>query len=131
MSTKAKTVWISRGPYPVYIGFCPSESAWRDAMKKMGVENESYPCSDAKCTVFESKGRTSVIITVNREKVISEKIDEFSVMGLLCHEAVHVAQLIFEAIGEGQPGSECEAYLVQYIFQELVDAYAKCYGGAR
>lgn len=39
--------------------------------------------------------------------------------GLLAHEAVHVMQGYFDALGEEEPGDEMQAYIVQAVSQYL------------
>jgi hypothetical protein len=41
--------------------------------------------------------------------------DSLATPGIVAHESVHVAQNLFEAMGETNPGCETEAYIVQFI----------------
>lgn len=51
--------------------------------------------------------------------------DPCAVAALLVHEAVHVWQAYCRDIGERDPGSEQEAYGIQYIAQELLAEFAR------
>lgn len=116
-----KTVWINRGQWPVYVGFCPSEKAWKATMRRMGVKNCEYPATDGHASFFDSnEGKNCAIITI-----ADKDVDDLSRIGLLCHEVVHVVDYIFEVAGETSPGGETRAYLTQYIFQEIVDAFSR------
>lgn len=46
-----------------------------------------------------------------------------SINGLIAHESVHVYQHIMDYIGEENPGTEIEAYIIQTIFENLCEAY--------
>ena len=52
------------------------------------------------------------------------EITGIQIAAILAHEAVHIWQLIRREIGEDKPGDEGEAYAVQHITQELLQAYA-------
>ena len=88
----------------------------------MGIKGEKYPDSDGRCSTFESDGKVCAIVTINKR--VDGK-DSNGIVGLIVHEAVHVWQLVRENIGEANPSSEFEAYAIQAISQELIEAYAK------
>ncbi len=118
----AEVVWLDRGWQPVFIGFCPSEAAWKREMKRMKVKGEPYPDSPGRCTVFTHENKTCVLVTLsdNAEQIASR----LEIAGLLCHEGVHVWQAVREAMNDpGQPSVEFEAYSVQAIFQGLYQAW--------
>lgn len=121
MPSKDKVIWCDRGWMPFYYGFCPSETAWRKEMKKMGCEGEPYPTGDGRTTTFERDSELCVIVTVN----VREGVSEDAVLGMLVHETVHVKQYLMRHIGESKPSEEFEAYTMQAIFMCLMDAYAK------
>lgn len=119
-------IWINNGWQPVNIGFCPSKKAWKKFFKEIpkqkGFEIPKYLTSFARTTCLdsESKGR---ICLVSLNEAISDTKDE--VYGILVHEAVHVWQHVKEYIGEENPSSEFECYSIQYISQQLWEAYNK------
>lgn len=116
-------IWFARGHYPTYIGFCPSAGAWRREMRKLNALDEPYPCTDAKCTRFQTGGKTVVLITMG------EHLDERCPIGraaLLVHEVVHAWQYVREDIGQtGREGSEIEAYAIQHLTMSVLEAYRK------
>lgn len=121
---KSKTIWCDNAFFPIYFGFAPDEFALCNTLKKMKIkEKVEYPCSGARCSLFDgSDGNRCAIVTV------SEKCDILSpqaVYALLAHEAVHVWQEIREAMNEDRPSSEFEAYAIQHVVVELANAYER------
>lgn len=116
-----RVIWLDRGWQPVYIGFCPSEAAWKHAMKRMGLPHEPYPESAGKVTIFVLDGKRTCIMTL-RDRV-EETNNRVEIAGLLAHEATHVKQQICDHIGEATPSDEFEAYSVQAIFQGFYQAW--------
>lgn len=51
--------------------------------------------------------------------------DSVAVAALLVHEAVHIWQWWTETYGEVRPGSEQEAYAIQYISSELMYEFSR------
>lgn len=116
-----RTIWLDRGWQPVYIGFCPSEAAWKRTMKRMGLPNEPYPTNDGRVSVFENDGKMTCIMTLGDGG--EAKHSRVQIAALMAHEAVHVKQQICEHIGEKTPSEEFEAYTVQAIFQGFYQAW--------
>lgn len=123
----SKVIWCSRGWQPVYYGFCPSERAWKRELRRLGVPDEPYPTSDARCTYFERHGNTghSILVTVSERAVKHTKVE---IIGLIVHESMHVWRFIRECIGESDPSKEFEAYSIQAISQDLISAYERTRG---
>jgi hypothetical protein len=122
---KSLVKWIERGWQPVFIGFCPSEKAWKREMKRMRVENSPYPESPGCCVRFRTyDNKTVVLITINYD----DAKDHNFIAGILVHEAVHAFQYVCEAIGEQSPSKEFEAYSIQVIAHHLLSAYAETRG---
>lgn len=125
---KGRVVWCDRGWQPVWFGFCPSRKAWKRQMKRMGLKGEPYPETDGRCTTFDRKGKTVVLITL-RDGAENER-PASEILGVLIHEAVHVWQEVRACIGEHEPSKEFEAYSVQAISQSLIEAFEKTRGKA-
>lgn len=110
---------------PLYIGFCVSEAAYLREMKKRGVANAPAwipsPQSDA-CVHFVDRdgGRHELALVCLRE---TERSTGIGIAALLVHEAVHIWQRCKERIGERDPSAEFEAYSIQAISQQLMQAY--------
>lgn len=121
---KQDVIWCERGLFPVHFGFCPSQKAWDKEMERLGKITESYPTSHGKATPFKNKDTGSVcgvLVTVSEDR----KRTVCQVVGLLVHESVHVWQEVLKSMGEDKPSSEFEAYALQHIFSELLEAYMK------
>lgn len=116
-----RVVWCRQGWYPVPYCFCPSEKAWRAEMRRMNASDE-YPTADARTVAFEKDGQLRVFVT------LAERLDSRDPLGIVCllvHEAVHVWQQMCEHCGDDNPSHETEAYAIQRISAELIDAYSK------
>lgn len=109
-------------PFP-YFGLCKNEAEFKRACKRMKVPAPSYLGSsraDMTAHIFDhSKGHTAIIVCVGSVK--KRKVSEIN--ALIVHEAVHIWQRVRESIREEKPSSEFEAYAIQFIAQELMEAY--------
>lgn len=127
---KSKVIWLDRGFFASYYGFCPDETAWLAEIKRLGVSSKDapYPDSDARTTIFWKdtekgvKSKLTLIVTVSH--AIDKLDDPIGVCGLFVHEAMHVWRHIREDMGEDMPSHEFEAYAIQFIFMQLMLAYS-------
>lgn len=117
MPSKAHIPYLNMGPYPCFLGFTMSPKAFRRELKRLDVgETDFLGRSSANATTHileHPKRETCFIIALRKPKAASVE----QVAALVAHEAVHVAQDLWRAIGEQNPGHEAEAYLVQHIVQ--------------
>lgn len=121
MKRKNKVYWVDRAFFPTRIGFCATEKAWDEEMKRLGVEAK-YPPYDGCCTAFESDlGEKCVVVTI--KDTMDGKQDV--VQGLMAHEISHVVDYIMEFMREEKPSSEFRAYTTQYLYLNLMHAYKK------
>lgn len=118
--------WLDRriaAPGP-FLCLCLTEAEYKKAMKhcnppaispwlNFGADATTHVLRNA-----ENKACCVVCLNVAPERTAVE------IAGLLIHEAVHVWQEYADAIGEKHPGIEQEAYAIQSISQELLQAYA-------
>lgn len=51
----------------------------------------------------------------------AEVRDADQLAALMAHEAVHVSQIVLDHFGEGEPGEEARAYLVQNVTHALLE----------
>ena len=122
-----KPKWLDRriaAPGP-YLTLCLSEAEFLAACAALKLKSPppwiSNPWSDATAHYMEnSSGELCAVICLGPR----EGRSPIEIAGLLVHEAVHVWQEYARTIGETAPGSEQEAYAVQCIAQELMQAYA-------
>lgn len=109
--------YYGMGPWPMYLGFTTSPKAFKREMKRLAVEDHSpfvaNDHSNATTHHLMHGGMLTCIITLRGHKAFNVE----QVAALIAHEATHVAQQLWESIGEREPGREAEAYLVQMITQ--------------
>lgn len=121
-----KTKWLDRriahpGPY---LCLCTSDEQYQRALKECRVKpvdewiKNTY--SDATVHHLNNDKGESVCVVCIRPK---ESTTAIEIAGLLVHEAVHIWQEYCSRIGERSPGREQEAYGIQAISQELLQAY--------
>lgn len=110
--------YFNMGPFPIFVGFTNSPKAFAKEMKRMSVSGVDFvnPGSNATVHTLSKDGSTVCIITMEKAKDKSPEM----VAALIAHEAVHVVQELWDAIGEHEPGREAEAYLVQQIVQSCL-----------
>lgn len=110
--------------------FCPTQELW-DAertrvLKRANVDIQSYPCgNNTGMTTIYRDGDTRIVVA------LSEQVDDEPALlvGTLAHEAVHVANAIFESMAEKSPGEETMAYTVGRVTAELFLDYTRTRGG--
>lgn len=107
--------YFDLGQWPIYFGFTTSEKAFHKELKRLGCGHAIKPFGGGATThLFEgSDGGLTVIVTLHEWR--GHNLSQ--VAGLVAHEAVHVAQALWEHIGEKNPSPECEAYFVQHVVQ--------------
>lgn len=118
--------WLDRriatpGPY---LTLCLSEAQFKAACRHIRCDSAGdwikNDWSNATAHYFDTSKGLTVIVCLRGW----EGRQPVEVAGLLVHEAVHVWQQYAERIGEHTPGAEQEAYAVQAIAQELMQAFA-------
>lgn len=120
--------WLDRriahpGPY---LTLCLTEEEYVKAMAHLRIKQYSpwIKTDHAHATTHQCtnhKGEATCVVCLRGH----EGRDPVEVAGLLVHEAVHIWQFYAAMIGEGEPGSEQEAYAVQAIAQELMAEFAR------
>lgn len=96
-----------------------SKKKLRAALRKLGMSDELIP-SDA--TTYYKEGDNTFIIYIDKASLHHDAAED---IGLLAHEATHVAQGYFRSIGEECPSDEFQAYTVQAVTQELCNRHFK------
>lgn len=120
-----RTIWCDHGWFPHHYGFCPSEEAWQRTIKAIKLNQTPYPAHDAACNLFQNRETKlpCVLVTMNHRPRTPQVVVE-----LLSHEAMHIWRDIRKTTGERKPSSEFEAYAMQNILRNLMDAYQKTRG---
>lgn len=126
--SKDKVVWAQRTVYASEIVFVPSEKAFERYLKterareKFPDYNFKYPTSNARTTLIDyPKDPTHILVFLREDN--DAKSNVLNTLSSLVHEAVHVFDYIMEDAGEEKPSAEEKAYTIQFIFQQLVQAY--------
>jgi len=120
---RERTYYLRAGGHlPCNIGYCTGEKAfhreWRD-LTDDPIETPWCDVNGARVWRFpEPKANRyhTYLICLRYDETLSWPC----IAALVAHEAVHVAQYLWEAIGEDTPGREAEAYFVQAIVQEIL-----------
>jgi len=123
--------WIHCGPYPVEVGFTMSAKALRAEFKRLGdpiPKGEELNGKAANAIVWHATPSGSW----NRHCVcylpkVPAGVTEVQVAAMLCHEALHIVQQVWERMGE-IVRCEAEAYLLQHIFQSMYSHYRQAIG---
>lgn len=120
------TTWLDRHITPPgpFLALCLSEEAFLEAVAKVKARpgGDWAPKSGARTHVFDHEtGDPLCIACINAW----QGRDGPFVAAMLVHEAVHVWQSYRDWIGEKTPGSEQEAYAIQWISQTLMEDFAR------
>ena len=128
MSKKEKGgIWIDRALVlsPLYVALCTTEAQFKKELEDINIPLNAQPKftfndhSDAATHFLTKDGYNCCIVCIRHRKGISAH----QVYALLCHESVHVWQEIKDILGEDDPSHEFEAYSIQRVFQNLMEAY--------
>ena len=78
---------------------------------------------------LESKqGGFATMVSIDMKQVLeAEEFKQYQAATVLAHEASHVADMLFEHVGEEYPGTETRAYMVQFIVETGVMFYHRRY----
>ena len=122
-----KIVWCRRDLIrSAYYGLCIDERSFMLELKRLKVPRKEWPefvseGANATCHFFENARSRTAIVCLRGHKGRSAT----EIYGLLIHEAVHIWQDECRAMREKNPGSEIEAYAIQSVSQNLIEAYQR------
>lgn len=122
--------WCNRNLFisPIYYALCTSERDFHKECERLKVPRHEWPkfhkSSNHAATHWFEKGdgRVCAVVTLAPEK---GKQTGVQIAALLVHEASHIWRGILAEIGEKKPCEEFEAYALQAISQDLMNAYLK------
>lgn len=124
MAQKVLAHWIvGNGPFPCNIVYCADKKVFDRVWRQLSDE----PTPDRHCG---KNGARAWNIPQPKDGYLPTylicvepgKLGLPDVASMVAHEAVHVAQWLWEQIGEDQPGHEAEAYFVQWIVRSVLEA---------
>ena len=123
----SKVKWCDRtmfqGPYYCLV---TTQKQFEQELKRLGIKKRDWPeyRPNQHATVYElsnDKGDACFIVAVRNW----QGRDPIEVAALLVHEATHVMQYTMRIIGEREPSSEFEAYMMQNIAGNLMQAFVE------
>jgi len=114
---------LSRCTY--YYGICYSKKQFKKELKQFKINKRIWPdfiksTNFARVNYFTMEGKGIAFVCLDGKASLKRKLT--SVYGILVHEATHIWQAHLEEIG-GKGSSEEEAYAIQEISQNLIEAY--------
>ncbi|PJC14744.1 MAG: hypothetical protein CO066_05555 [Comamonadaceae bacterium CG_4_9_14_0_8_um_filter_60_18] len=123
----SKVNWCDRtmllGPYYCLV---TTHEQFKQELKRLGIAKRDWPDyrpqQDATCYPLENQDGKSAFIVAIRNWQGRNPVE---VAGLLVHEATHVMQHTMRIIGENEPSSEFEAYMMQNISANLMQAFVE------
>lgn len=119
--------WLDRGWQPTFLGFVPSEVAWKRQMKRMKLDHP-WPTAPGHCSNYARKDMPDpdvILVNFNRERFM--KATRIQRIGLVAHESVHVWQFICQNAGIEHPDMETEAYSIMSITQGIMRCFIQCW----
>jgi hypothetical protein len=106
--------WIPSGQWPPAIALIDSRRSWRAFAKKYCGNNAndcaSFPPKHGGCCQKLEDGAACIFVIL-----VGEHDDQIELASTIAHEATHLMRWLFEHIGEDEPGTEAQAYLVEHI----------------
>lgn len=117
-----KAKFVNPGIYPIYIGFCNTEKAWKRLMKHMDIKDYAEFPAWGNCTSFDSaSGGLTIVISMNHKAFKHEP--KRTAYSMLAHEAKHAHDAIMDHIKEFKRDGECSAYTIDWLVREGAKAF--------
>lgn len=117
-----KAHFINAGIFPVYIGFCNTEKAWKRLLKHMKIEDDHDFADCGRCDQFDSStGGLTIVISLNYNTF--KKEPKYIQYSMLAHEAKHAHDAIMDHIKEFKRDGEMSAYTIDWLVREGAKAF--------
>ena len=122
MKKKSLIHIFENGIYPIkiYVVINPTEDSIKENFlnndnSEIKLEDNSYTMAfvHGNVVILKSDGNVGVLVSIINKKI---KVD------VIAHEATHVANIIWDWIGENEPSEEANAYLVGYAAKCIYNA---------
>lgn len=125
---KGDMVYLPRTIFPGVLGIFLTEESFKKEMTRLKIPNVKFLKDHANASArwleySNARGRDIFIFTMDGRQ--AKKYSRSSLAALVAHEAVHLADYMFECAGEDKPGAETKAYLIQYLVCGILDAIDK------
>lgn len=119
MGKKIECNWFENDTYPFHYSIATNKNEFNQLQKNLfgKILNKWDKSTSGRLYHFINNGKSAYIVGL----IITDKISFHQILGLLVHEVTHIIQNVWIDIGEEKPGKECEAYLLQSIFQCLMN----------
>lgn len=103
--------WIDLGPWPTALAVTSDHKAYDKFHKGRCCDWQPFPRPEhGLCThMTHENGQSFFIIALGKFK------DPIERAASLAHEATHAMRWVLEFVGEKEPGTETQAYLVEHI----------------
>lgn len=123
---------FTAGWQPISIFYVPSRKAWAVECDRRNMETRTRPWP---FDTSSKAGRVEVLMNARTRATTAiavfiniDLFRDFSEIVEICvHESAHVWQFVCDEIGENAPGKELEAYALQSITVDLINAIVRCH----
>lgn len=106
-----------------FVGAAFCEKDYLAEVKRLKIENPlPFVLQAASVKRYYKKNSSEITFIICFDAIKNKHFYKNEVAALICHEAVHISDWIFEDIGEDKVGMETRAYLVQYIVWQTLNA---------
>jgi hypothetical protein len=116
-----KAAYCEIGFFPLHVGIALTKKAYDKEVSRLGVKNPLpfIPPEGAAAmhTFWVGDRYPTCLICIDCAQIAADKRPYLEVVGLITHECVHVAQRLWETVGEEKVGMETEAYFIQHLVQ--------------
>ena len=123
MKSKNHVWWMSAQAWPTYVGFCPSERAYKKYLKEHTQDKDEYPRTGGHVKVFENEKERSITVLVFIGDHVDKSTDRVGIAAIIAHECMHVMQRIHRDMGVRERDDEVEAYTLQNLMHFVMDIY--------
>ena len=109
--------YFDTGAWPVIFGFTDSQIDLQREFKRLNCQDVPVPLfptgKDGATYIMSTDGTRTLIVCIPKDR----KVQRHVMTALVVHEATHVWQEVCREMGEEEPGTEIEAYAIQWITQ--------------
>ena len=111
---------VDAGHFPAQIKLCFSDDVFQEILRdhKIPIKEHAFTIGMAETHNFSQTGGANLIVVAfNLEEC--DSADPSLLISTIAHESYHIAQRVFDHIGEDEAGEESTAYLLDHIAKQL------------